>query len=255
MVLAIDVGNSQTVVGLFRDDELVGHWRVSTDADLTGDELRAAVADLLALDGLAWDDIDDAIIASVVPRLTASWEDAVDAAVGARPLVVGPGLKTGLPIRYDAPHEVGADRIVNAVAAVDRLGAPVIIVDFGTATTLDVVDADGAYVGGAIAPGVETSAEALFSAAARLSVVDLEPPERVIGSNTRESVQAGLLLGEAVMVDGLVERVWSELGTRAPVVATGGLAERMSALCETIAEVDPDLTLRGLRLVYERNAR
>jgi type III pantothenate kinase len=255
VVLAIDVGNSQTVIGLFRGDELASHWRVSTDADLTGDELRAFVADLLALDHLTWSDIDHAIIASVVPRLTSSWVEAVEAAVGERPLVVGPGLKTELPIRYDAPHEVGADRIVNAVAAVHVFGAPVVIVDFGTATTLDVVSADGAYIGGAIAPGVETSAEALFSAAARLSVVDLEPPDRVIGSNTRESVQAGLLLGEAAMVDGLVRRVWEELGVQTPVVATGGLAERMAAHCETIGHVDVDLTLRGLLLVFERNAR
>jgi type III pantothenate kinase len=167
---------------------------------------------------------------------------------------VGPGLKTGLVIRYDNPHEVGADRIVNAVAAIEAYGAPVVVVDFGTATTLDVVDADGAYLGGAIAPGVETSAEALFSKAARLSKVDLEDPGRVIGRNTRESVQAGLLLGEAAMVDGLVRRVWAALGVETPVVATGGLAERMTPLCETIGHVDADLTLKGLLAVYRRNA-
>jgi type III pantothenate kinase len=168
-------------------------------------------------------------------------------------MVVGPGLKTGMSIRYDAPHEVGADRIVNAIAAYERFGGPVIVVDFGTATTLDVVASDGAYIGGAIAPGVETSAEALFQKAARLSMVDLEAPDKVIGTTTRQSVQAGLLLGEAVMVDGLVRRVFDELGQPAPVIATGGLAEKMAALCETIDEVDTDLTLKGLILVYERN--
>ncbi len=158
-----------------------------------------------------------------------------------------------MPIRYDNPHEVGADRIVNGVAAYESLGGPVVIVDFGTATTLDVISADGAYLGGAIAPGVETSAEALFSKAARLSKVDLEPPERVIGTNTRESVQSGLMLGEAAMVDGLVRRVWTELGTETPVVATGGLASRMAPLCETIGHVDADLTLTGLRIIRDRN--
>lgn len=168
-------------------------------------------------------------------------------------MVVGPGIKTGMPIRYDDPREVGADRIVNGVAALDAFGAPVIVIDFGTATTLDVIDAEGSYLGGAIAPGVETSAEALFSRAARLAKVDLEPPSRVIGRTTRESVQAGLMLGEAAMVDGLVRRAWQEIGQECPVVATGGLAERMSPLCETIGHVDMDLTLKGLLLVYERN--
>ena len=253
MLLAVDVGNTQTVIGLFADSTLAGHWRISTNASLTGDELRVKVAGLLGLEGLAWADVGDVIIASVVPRLTAAWEDVAQVACDCEVMVVGPGLKTGMPIRYDNPHEVGADRIVNGVAAYARLGGPVIVVDFGTATTIDVIDANGAYLGGAIAPGVETSAEALFSKAARLSKVDLEPPTAVIGTNTRMSVQAGLLLGEAAMVDGLVRRVWSELGTETPVIATGGLAERMGTLCETIGEVDLDLTLTGLRMIFERN--
>jgi len=168
-------------------------------------------------------------------------------------MVIGPGLKTGLAIRTDNPHEVGADRIVNGVAALAMHAGPVLIVDFGTATTIDVIDASGAYVGGAIAPGVETSAEALFTKAARLSKVDLEDPGTVIGRNTRQSVQAGLLLGQAAMVDGLVRRTWDELGCETPVIATGGLAERMGALCDTITEVDTDLTLKGLRMVWELN--
>ena len=253
MLFAVDVGNTQSVLGLFEEGRLVGHWRISTNAALTGDELRVKVSGLLALDGRSLFEIDHLIVASVVPRLTSAWEEVAQTIDECDLLVVGPGLKTGMPIRYDNPHEVGADRIVNGIAAFERLGGPVVVVDFGTATTIDVISEDGAYLGGAIAPGVETSAEALFSKAARLSKVDLEPPTRVIGSNTRASVQAGLLLGEAAMVDGLVRRVWAELERETPVIATGGLAERMGPLCETIGHVDLDLTLEGLRIVYERN--
>ena len=253
MLFAVDVGNTQTVLGLFDAEKLVGHWRISTNASLTGDELRVKVSGLLDLDGRSWDDVEHVILSSVVPRLTSAWEDVTRVACDCDLLVVGPGLKTGMPIRYDNPHEVGADRIVNGVAAFERLGGPVIVVDFGTATTIDVIDAEGSYLGGAIAPGVETSAEALFSKAARLSKVDLEAPPRAIGTNTRASVQAGLMLGEAAMVDGLVRRVWSELGVEAPVIATGGLAERMGPLCDTIGHVDLDLTLEGLRIVFARN--
>lgn len=253
MILAVDVGNTHTVLGLLEGDRIAGHWRVSTDPALTADELRVKIDGLLALDGHALAEVDRVVIASVVPPLTLAWEALSERATGKRPMTVGPGLKTGLPIRYDNPGEVGADRIVNALAAIATLGAPVIVVDFGTATTIDVVAADGAYIGGVIAPGVETSAGALFDRAARLSAVDLEPPERVIGSNTRAAIQAGLLLGEAVMVDGLVARVREELGAHAPVIATGGLAEKMAPLCDSIELVDTDLTLRGLALLYARN--
>jgi type III pantothenate kinase len=253
VLFAVDVGNTQTVLGLFDGERLAAHWRVSTHASQTGDELRASVTGLLGLDGLSWDDVGVVILASVVPRVTSAWEEAVAASCSCDLLVVGPGLKTGMPIRYSNPHEVGADRIVNGVAAFERLGGPVVVVDFGTATTIDVIDEDGAYLGGAIAPGVETSAEALFNKAARLSKVDLVAPPRVIGSNTRESVQAGLMLGEAAKVDGLVRSVWEELGAETPVIATGGLAERMAPLCATVGSADADLTLTGLRLIYERN--
>jgi len=253
VLLAVDVGNTQTVLGMFAGAELDGHWRISTDASLTADELRVKVDGLLALAGCSWRDVNEVVLSSVVPRLTVAWTDVVESACGCETLVVGPGLKTGMPIRYDNPHEVGADRIVNGIAAYEALGGPVIIVDFGTATTIDVVSDDGAYLGGAIAPGVETSAEALFSKAARLSKVDLEPPTRVIGTNTRASVQAGLMLGEAAMVDGLVRRAWAELGVETPVVATGGLAPRMAPLCETVGHVDVDLTLTGLRIIRDRN--
>jgi type III pantothenate kinase len=253
MILAIDVGNTQTVIGLFEGETLGGHWRIATDAALTADELRIKIGGLLESERLTWADVERIIVSSVVPRLTEAYDAAARKATDKPPMTVGPGLKTGLPIRYDNPHEVGADRIVNSVAAIESYGAPVVVVDFGTATTIDVIDASGAYLGGAIAPGVETSADALFSRAARLSKVDLEDPGTVIGRNTRQSVQAGLILGGAAMVDGLVRRTWKELGVETPVVATGGLAERMSPLCDTIGHVDPDLTLKGLILLYHRN--
>lgn len=254
MLLAVDVGNTQTVLGLFEDDVLTDRWRISTSASMTSDELRLQVAGLLGLSNRTLADISEVILASVVPRLTSAWEELAENSSSAC-LIVGPGLKTGMAIRYDNPLEVGADRIVNAIAAHERLGGPVIVVDFGTATTIDVVSDDGAYLGGAIAPGVETSAEALFAKAARLSKVDLDEPPQAIGRNTRASVQAGLILGEAAMVDGLVRRVWTELGSEAPVLATGGLAEKMAPICETIGYVDTDLTLLGLKIVRDRNSQ
>lgn len=254
MILAVDVGNTQTVLGLFAGDDLGGHWRVSTNPSLTADELRIQIGSLLSSVGSAWSEVERVVISSVVPRLTAAYEEIAQEATGRTPMVVGPGLKTGMPIRYDNPHEVGADRIVNGVAAYESHGGPVVIVDFGTATTIDVIAKDGAYLGGVIAPGVETSAEALFSKAARLSKVDLEAPDHVIGTNTRESVQSGLMLGEAVMIDGLVRRVWGEIESETPVIATGGLAPKMAPLCETVTDVDVDLTLKGLMIIYARNA-
>ena len=254
MILAVDVGNTQTVAGLFDGDVLAAHWRVSSDAAITADELAVKLGGLLDLAGFDDSDVDHVIVGSVVPRLTDAWAEVAAMITGEPAMIVGPGLKTGLPIRYDNPHEVGADRIVNGVAAIAEFGAPVLVVDFGTATTIDVIDADGGYLGGTIAPGLETSAEALFRKAARLSTVDLVAPEAVIGHNTRASVQSGLVLGQAAMVDGLVRRTWAELGTETRVVATGGLAERMSTLCDTITDVDVDLTLKGLLLVYKRNS-
>lgn len=254
MILAVDVGNTHTVLGLFDEGGLDGHWRISSNPALTADELRITLVALLAADGHVIAEVERFIVSSVVPRLSAAYEEIAEEVCGIPPMMVGPGLKTGMPIRYDNPHEVGADRIVNGIAAFEALGGPVVVVDFGTATTIDVVDGEGAYLGGAIAPGVETSAEALFTRAARLAKVDLEAPPKVIGTNTRASVQAGLMLGEAVMVDGLVRRVWAELGVETPVMATGGLAVAMAPLCDTITAVDPDLTLRGLIVVYRRNA-
>lgn len=254
MILAVDVGNTQTVLGMFEGRTLDGHWRVSTDATLTADELRIKIGGLLAGEDMGWSDVSRIIVSSVVPRLTDAYEEVAQRATGRAAMVVGPGLKTGMPIRYDNPHEVGADRIVNGVAAFAAFGGPVLVVDFGTATTIDVVDAEGGYLGGTISPGLETSADALFAKAARLSKVDLEDPGTVIGRNTRASVQAGLLLGEAAKIDGLVRRAWRELGVETRVVATGGLAEKIAPHCETVTDVDPDLTLKGLMIVYGRNA-
>jgi type III pantothenate kinase len=254
MILAVDIGNTQTVLGLFEGEELDAHWRVSTDASLTADELRVKIGGLISAEGLSWSSVRRLVVSSVVPVLTLAYEEMALRATGKPPMVVGPGLKTGVPIRYENPHEVGADRIVNAAAALQQIAPPLVVVDFGTATTIDVIDAEGAYLGGAIAPGVETSADALFSRAARLSKVDLETPAHVIGTNTRASVQAGLLLGQAAMIDGLVRRVWDEMGTQTRVMATGGLARRIAPLCEVVTDIDPDLTLKGLIRIYAMNA-
>lgn len=253
MILAVDIGNTQTVLALLKDGVLDRHWRISTDATLTADEIRVKIAALLSLEGRGWDHIQGVIVGSVVPALTAAYAELAERATGTVPLIVGPGVKTGMPVAYEDPRQVGADRIANGVAAIVSHGAPVIVVDFGTATTLDVIDARGAYLGGTIAPGLETSAEALFRRAARLSAVDLEVPARVIGRNTRESIQAGLLFGEVARVDGLVRRTWAELGAECPVIATGGLAPRLGPLCETVTDVDLDLTIKGLALIWERN--
>lgn len=250
MVLGVDVGNTQTVLGLFDAHGLKRRWRLSTVAEATTDELRVKLAGLLAADGYDWRDVEGVAIASVVPPLTQAWAALAEETADEPPLLVGAEHAPALVADYENPSELGADRVANAVAAIERYGAPVVVVDFGTATTIDVVDGCGAYLGGAIAPGVETSAEALFAKAARLSEVDLVAPPRAIGRGTQEAVQSGLLLGEAAMVDGLVRRVWTELEAEAPVVATGGLAARMAPLCETVGHVDLDLTLEGLMTLW-----
>ncbi|MCL5292987.1 MAG: type III pantothenate kinase [Actinobacteria bacterium] len=255
MLLAVDVGNTQIAAGLFDGEELRAHWRIATRSDETEDELAAVFTDLLELVDLKLREIDDVIIASVVPSLTASFTEMSRKIVKAEPIIVGPGVKTGLPILYDNPHEVGADRIVNAVAGFAIYGGPLVIVDFGTATTFDAVSANGEYLGGAIAPGVLISAEALFSRAARLSRVDFLRPPVAIGKNTRASIQSGVILGSAGMVDSLVRRIASEMGGAKEVLATGGLAEMIVPECESVTRVEPHLTLNGLRAVYELNRR
>jgi type III pantothenate kinase len=247
-LLAIDVGNTQTALGLFEGETLASHWRLATEPQRTGDELSLFLGGLLELGSL-----DGICLSSTVPSLIRSYEELA-AGFGTRLLVLGPGTRTGLPIRYDDPREVGPDRIANAVAARERYGAPCIVVDFGTSTNFDVVSPDGDYVGGVLAPGIEVSMEALFGRAARLVKVDYVAPETAIGKTTESALRSGLVYGFAGQVDGIVERIRNELGDNGTrVVATGGLAELITPHSQTIEQIDPYLTLEGLRLVWERN--
>jgi type III pantothenate kinase len=254
MLLTIDVGNTQTVFGVFDADRLVRHWRVATEAERTADEIAALVDRLLELNDLDLEQIDGVCLSSTVPALVREYEAFASRYLEARLLVVGPGVKTGVPILYDNPHEVGPDRIVNAVAARELYGAPCIVVDFGTSTNFDAVSSGGEYVGGVLAPGIEISMEALFSRAARLVKVDFVEPPAVIGKTTIGGLQSGLVYGFAGQVDGIVERMRGELGDEARVIGTGGLAELIAPHSRTIEHVDPYLTLNGLRLVWDRNA-
>lgn len=255
MLLAIDTGNTHTVLGLFDGDRLAADWRIATRKGDTADELGALLRALFAAEGLEPSSVDGVIVSSVVPDWNGILAATARRAFGRDALFVAPGVKTGLPILYENPHEVGADRIVNAVAAVHCYGAPVIVLDFGTATTFDVVSAKGEYLGGVIAPGLGISAEALFQRAARLMRVDVKKPARIIGRTTEESVQSGLFHGYVSLVEGVVSRLRAELAVDAPVVATGGLATVFQAELSFLTAVDPHLTLLGLRLVWDKNRR
>jgi type III pantothenate kinase len=249
MLLAIDAGNTNVVLGIFEGDRAVATMRVTTRRDATADEVSLVVAHLARkIEGGATR-ISRTVVCSVVPSLTRAIESFVRGELGHAPLIVTAELDLGVPVLLDDPRELGADRLVNALAARHELGAPVVVVDLGTATTFDCVNADGAYVGGVIVPGVETSAEELFRRAARLTKVDLTLPPNVIGRNTRDALRSGLLRGAAGMIDALVDAIWLELGGRGPTIATGGLSPLLGPHCRTIGRVDADLTLRGLRLV------
>ncbi len=256
MLLAVDVGNTQTVAGLLDGRDVVDRWRIATVRHRTSDEIAGLLQGFFSLRGMRFaDEVDEVGIASVVPRLTLQWVDMCRLRLGVEPFVVGPGARTGMRIAMKNPTEVGADRIVNAVAAVETYGAPVVIVDFGTSTNFDVVNADGEYVGGAIAPGVEVSMEALTSRAARLVKVDIVEPEHAIGKDTIGALQAGAVYGFAGQVDGIAEAIWKELGTRTKLIATGGLAALIAPHSAAISEVDLDLTLRGIELIMRRQQR
>jgi type III pantothenate kinase len=269
MLLAIDAGNTQTVVGLFRGHDLVDHWRIATDADRTSDELALMIQQFLGFHGFSFalpsadaserSELPEAqlitgvAICSGVPRVTAELRQMTERYFGFPALVLEPGVRTGMPILYDNPKEVGADRIANAVGAYDLYGGPSIIVDFGTATTIEAVSVAGEYHGGAIFPGVEIAMDALFGRAAGLRRVELQPPKHVIGKSTAESIQSGAIYGFSAQVDGLVDRFIAELG-ECTVISTGGLADLISPHARSVQHYEPWLTLYGLRIIFERNA-
>lgn len=253
MLLTIDIGNTNIVLGLFKEDALVANWRISTDPDKTFDEYGILISGILSGAGFDKGSINGAIMASVVPALKDTFTKAVTGYVGVRPLIVGPGIKTGIAIATDDPREVGADRIVNAVAAYNAYKRALIIVDFGTAITFDYVTEKGEYAGGAIAPGISISADALVTRTAQLRRVELTKPASAIGKNTVDGIRAGLFYGFVALADGIIERIKKETGSKPFVVATGGLARIFAGEIKSIDEYDEFLVLKGLRLIYEAN--
>jgi type III pantothenate kinase len=270
MLLAVDVGNTNTVLGLYRIEaettgspatgsgraqkpELAAHWRVTTHRSQTADEYGVLFVNLFEMNGLAPNQVSHIIISSVVPPIEGTLRQVCEEYFHVQPLFVEPGIKTGVPVLQDNPADLGADRLVNVIAAFERYGGPCIVVDFGTATTFDVVSAKGEYIGGAIAPGLGISADALFSRAARLGRVDIKRPPKVIGTNTVTHLQSGLYYGYIGLVDGILERIVAELGQPARVIATGGLARQIAEDSRFISEIDDMLTLDGLVILFERN--
>lgn len=253
MILAIDVGNTNIVVALYDNDKLRRNWRMATDKNKASDEYGVLITQFLRFENVSTDDIEDVMIASVVPTVMHSLKNAVKRYIGCEPMIVGPGIKTGMNIRYDNPKELGADRIVNAVAAVNKYKPPLIIVDFGTATTFCAVDKNGDYLGGVITAGVKISMSALFEKTAKLPKVEIVKPNSVIGRNTISAIQSGAVFGHAGLVDGIVRRIKKNIGEDASVIATGGLAKMIAEESQEINIVDSMLTLDGLKILYDKN--
>jgi type III pantothenate kinase len=253
MLLAVDVGNTNIVFGLYAGERLAHTFRIATRRHRTEDEHGVLLRELLSLRGVAPSEIDASIVASVVPPLTDVLSEAIQRAFGSEPVVVGPGLRTGVRILYENPREIGADRIVNAVAAFERVKGPAIVVDFGTATTFDCVSPKGEYIGGVIVPGIQVGLDGLLAAAAKLSRVELQAPPRILGRNTTHALQSGVIVGHAALVDGMVERLEAELGHSSEVIATGGHSTLVAKFAKRIQTIDVNLTLEGLRILFERN--
>ena len=253
LLLVFDIGNSNIVMGTYKGKELLKHWRISTDRQKTGDEYGILMNDLFHYQGVSMSEIEAIIISSVVPPLVVPMVKMCERYFHIHPLVVGPGIRTGIKLNYENPRAIGADRIVNVVGAYEQYGGPLIVIDIGTATTFDVVAANGDFLGGAIAPGIATSADALFQSAAKLPRIELVPPKQIVCRNTITGMQAGIIYGYVGQIDGIVGRIKEELQMEMTVIATGGLAKMIAGESRTIDRIDHFLTLTGLRVLYERN--